>query len=271
MIDLRTHISEAISHGKHKSPEPKYTPFPKKRTDKLGIIKWLIDNDFEEISDLDPYRMVTKYNMSGKGCYNVSSYKPNNKKTHWLQIFDGTKMFMIHTCSEKDLTDKPLCGEIDYGTRYWPREPIEIPIEFDEIRRYFDNQTSEEITEAVSHGRRNLTHFPDKPYKEDIVDWLEYNDYDEVKNNGTGSGYDLQIYYHDTKRKCYLLGLYTSKPTKWIVIYDGENLYTIRTGDNPATGWGPAYSIEFGARPGVQKIPKSMTYEELKYYIDKNG
>ncbi len=135
-MNLQDYISEAISSHKN-TPKPKYhTPFPKNRMDKDGIIDWLNENGFERISDLDPMRLVTHHRLSGKGCYNLSSYRQDNPHTQWLQIYDGKRIFMIMTCKATDIfKDAALCKV--YSD---PRNSIGKRIDFNDIRKYFDEQ-----------------------------------------------------------------------------------------------------------------------------------
>lgn len=226
MRSIDTYISEAISSHKN-TPNPKYhTPFPKNRMDKDGIIDWLNENGFEQISDLDPMRLVAQHRLSGKGCYNLSSYKPDNPHTHWLQIYDGKRIFMIRTCKAADVfKDSALCKV--YSD---PRDITGKRIDFNDIRKYFDEQL---ITEAISskgNSPYNYTPFPAKRTDhEGIIEWLNDNEFTKVDGVVVDQ---LVKHYRETGEKCYQSGKKArDKGTHWIRFYDGNVVIFIRTCD----------------------------------------
>ena len=106
MIDLRTHISEAISHGWHKSPgNDMYTDFPKKRTDKEGIINWLIQNGFVAVQFDSTYigdDLIKHYKDKGEKGFYVGRH--TDFGTHYIVFYDGYVMFFVFTCPVSDLT-----------------------------------------------------------------------------------------------------------------------------------------------------------------------
>jgi hypothetical protein len=225
MRSIDTYISEAISSHKN-TPKPKYhTPFPKNRMDKDGIIDWLNENGFEQISDLEPMRLVTHHRLSGKGCFNVSSYNPRNKHTYWIRIYDGEKFFIIRTCLVKDMPRGTAMCKVhvypfDDGKR----------IDFNDIRKYFDEQL---ITEAISsrgNSPYNYTPFPAKRTDhEGIIEWLEENGF--TKLNGF-TVEQLINHHRETGEKCYQSGKkMRDKGTHWIRFYDGNVVIFIRTCD----------------------------------------
>lgn len=262
MIDLRTHISEAISHGKHKSPEPKYTPFPKKRTDKEAILNWLMTNGFVEVrGNLDTDTLVKHYDETGEKCFHKSTYTPN-RNTHWIRFYDGKDAFMIRTCLVRDLPrGTVMCSiypDVKIHTYYGKG------ITFEEIKKHFDEQLTLEscISEAVSHGyKRSKTIFPDRPDKEEVIDWLEANGYDEVKDPESWDSNLLVMHHRKTGNKCYMLGAYDSPVSSWIMFYNGDLTVLLRTSGGERHGHVYCYN-------GV--VTNNVTFDRLKKEIEKN-
>lgn len=223
MRSIDTYISEAISSHKN-TPNPKYhTPFPKNRMDKDGIIDWLNENGFERISSLEDAKLIAYSDLSGNGTYCVSSYT-TNPHTHWMKICDGEKIFVIRTCKVKDLPGTPMCeAKLKY-------QSIGKRIDFNDIRKYFDEQL---ITEAISskgNSPYNYTPFPAKRTDhEGIIEWLEENGF--TKLNGF-TVEQLVGHHRETGEKCYQSGKkMRDKGTHWIRFYDGNVVIFIRTCD----------------------------------------
>lgn len=85
------------------------------------------------------------------------------------------------------------------------------------------------ISEAISSRRNSKYLFPDHADKDKIVEWLDGNGYAKLKNTGFFGSSELIDHYKRNKEKCYTLGLYENPGTSWIMIYDGVNVYFIRT------------------------------------------
>ena len=100
MQDLRTYINEAISSRANSVGISSYTPFPQKRTDKDGIVEWLVDNGFKSIEFFGTYigdDLIKHYDSTGERCFYVSAHN-SSPGTHYIIFYDGTKMFLIYTC-----------------------------------------------------------------------------------------------------------------------------------------------------------------------------
>jgi hypothetical protein len=94
---LKDYISESISTGKHTK---KYSAFPKKRTDKDGIINWLEDNGYVYIDrnsiDGDTDTELLKYSeTTGNDYYTLGKY--NVESSHWIRATKDGKVYFIRT------------------------------------------------------------------------------------------------------------------------------------------------------------------------------
>lgn len=79
------------------------------------------------------------------------------------------------------------------------------------------------LTESIRSGKkRSRLTLPDSPeYLEEIVDWLEFNKFENV----TASDPLLPPAMVMKGKKCYQLGQYDQSPvTHWIMVSDGKNL-----------------------------------------------
>lgn len=139
-----------------------------------------------------------------------------------------------------------------------------------ELKEYIEtNLNSTSIDEAIS-SRRNSVGFPNKPNKEEILDWFDRMGYVEVPNTGLSGGDELDDCYKKTGNKCYLLGLYESDGSSWIMAYDSINMYIIRTvkgTENLRNMNGNV--ILYGANQCDH--PTAVTYKEVKEEIEKNA
>ena len=103
-MTLEKYISEAISHGWHKSQDnDMYADFPQKRTDKEGITNWLIQNGF----------VAVQFNSTYIGDDLIKHYKAKGEKgfyvgmdaffgTDYIVFYDGYVMFCVYTCPLSD-------------------------------------------------------------------------------------------------------------------------------------------------------------------------
>lgn len=121
------------------------------------------------------------------------------------------------------------------------------------------------ITEAIS-SRKNR-YLPDHPDKDAIVDWLDANGYTEISGELPGSAI---THYEVTGEKCYFLGRYWSSDDKthWIMVYNGKDLYMIRTspGSENATGMNGS-SVTRNASKASS--PRSITYKEIQKELEE--
>ena len=105
-MTLEKYISEAISHGWHKSPDgDMYTDFPQKRTDKDGITNWLMQNGFVSVQFNSTFigdDLIKHYKDKGEKGFYVGSH--TNYGTHYIVFYDGYIMFLVFTCPTRDLT-----------------------------------------------------------------------------------------------------------------------------------------------------------------------
>jgi hypothetical protein len=233
-MDLKDYITEYVSSGRRKHRNG-YTPFPNDRTDKGAIIRWLVENGFQEIKD--PYYsaddLVRHHDKTGEKCFYVASHDKKNYLTYWIRFYDGNKIFCIRTCP---LSVIPR-GYNDCTVIEEPRRQASVSkgLPLDEIIEYFKN--SEYITEYVSSGRGSInyslhyTPFPkDREDNKAIQNWLEENGF--VKVRGTMDTY-LREHFFATGEKCYQKGPYSrDKATHWFRFFDGEMMFFIRTCDS---------------------------------------
>lgn len=116
------------------------------------------------------------------------------------------------------------------------------------------------ILEAVSHGyKRSKTIFPDKPDKEEVIDWLEANGYDEIKDPEAWDSNLLVIHHRKTGNKCYMLGAYDSPGSSWIMFYNGDLTVLLRTAGDTRH----VYCYNGG-------VTNNVTFDRLKKEIEKN-
>ena len=139
-MTLENYISEAVSHGKYKSPGPMYTPFPKKRTDKDAIINWLLENGFVNCGGYPSTETLLKYYRDwGKKCFQLAAYITDNPTSEWLMFYDGKDAFIIRTCKASEVhSGSALCSiyrDLKEGMSYHGRR-----IDFNDIKKHFDEQ-----------------------------------------------------------------------------------------------------------------------------------
>ena len=105
-MTLEKYISEAISHGWHKSPDnDTYTSFPPNRMAKDAIINWLTVNGFKEVGvtqDGPAFDVLRNYILHGEKSYQLGPYG-NDCMEQYIIFYDGEEMFLIFTSSAKDL------------------------------------------------------------------------------------------------------------------------------------------------------------------------
>ena len=119
-MTLEKYISEAISHGWHKSPDTDtYTSFPPNRMAKDAIINWLTVNGFKEVAatqdgpGTDVFRNYILRNEKG---YQLGPYG-NDCMEQYILFYDGEEMFLIFTSSAKDLLQKHRQEPVSYLKR----------------------------------------------------------------------------------------------------------------------------------------------------------
>lgn len=121
------------------------------------------------------------------------------------------------------------------------------------------------INEAIS-SRKNR-YLPDHPDKDDIMDWLDANGYTEISGELPRSAV---IHYEATGEKCYFLGKYWRSDylSHWIMVYNGKDLYMIRTnpGSENATGMNGSIVTRNASNASS---PRNITYKEIQKELEE--
>jgi hypothetical protein len=271
---LNEYITEYVSSGRRKHRNG-YTPFPKDRTDKDAIIRWLVENGFQEIKD--PYYsaddLVRHHTKTGEKCFYVASHDKNNYLTYWIRFYDGNKIFCIRTCP---LSVIPR-GSNDCTVIEEPRRQASVSkrLSLDDVIEYFKN--SEYITEYVSSGRSALSYtgeytpFPkDREDAKAIQNWLEENGFTMVKGPIDTS---LNEHFFATGEKCYQKGPYgRDKATHWFRFFDGEMMFFIRTCDDSFIQKHRSLFLirKREIKKGIGTMPEDTTMDEIiRYFKEK--
>ena len=179
---LIDYLIEAVSGRTKRYQTPYlYTRFPNKRTDYLGIEKWLDENGFvkrELGHEHTPPKLFEYYKSTGRKCYAIGEHDPSSVFSYWIRIWDGNKLFLIRT-APRDMvrqylpSSMALCTIVDdykgdgsFNGKY---------IKFGDIKKYFDEAVVY-LNESIA-GRRNLprmrhTEFPRDRNIQKIFDFL---------------------------------------------------------------------------------------------------
>lgn len=134
-MTLENYISEAISSKKN-TPST-YTPMPKKRTDKDGLVKWLLENGYVQIQGSLVEDLLREFNTNGNRCFYVAPHENGNPLSHWIRFFDGNNTYCIRTIKDvpRDFKDCSIITDSNKTSKNY--DPMSKWIDYKDIVEYF--------------------------------------------------------------------------------------------------------------------------------------
>lgn len=156
MLELRNYISEAISHGRKRSPGYKEDSYD-------GMIDWLIMNGFTQAKDRSDMLNTTEKNPMFLAYYDKETEYDEIK----VKFYKGDDRyffeFMYIPESEVGYHAKHK-GELCYALPYKNQRPFMRSLnEVNCIKLLKELFTGKKVNEAVSHGRRRTPSLAKRP------------------------------------------------------------------------------------------------------------